>query len=129
MSSTGRICQTIVISLLLLVLCSSCQESRLFPCASGDKAHEIAGRLGVEPSWKDIVMYLEPSLAPGTSREQVFSILDKVGPYEVREFSVKKGYQWNVYFTDPITRRCLRGYGFVADDQGIITAAGYLDFP
>jgi hypothetical protein len=48
-----------------------------------EKARSIATRLGTKPSWEAIRVYYEDALVPGLTRDQVYELLDKIGPYDI----------------------------------------------
>lgn len=118
--------------LLLLLPCMACQLTETLEdilAGDQDKSREIAARLEVAPSWRAIVAYMEQSFTPGKSREEIFDVVAKIGPYETTETKTAHGCVVNVHFTDPVTRKHIEGYSFSFDEQGRLKAAAYLDFP
>jgi len=53
------------------------------PKADSKVVQEIANRIDVDPTWDAIQHYLFISLEPGLSRDEVHSLLDKIGPYTI----------------------------------------------
>ncbi len=103
-----------MVVLTVLVLCVSCKLLAILE-GDQDKAAEIATRLGIEPSWDAIRKYLyEEAFHPGMSRDEVYEILAKVGPY--RESVQHEGRIVRIGFRE--IGRHIQKFTFIFDNQG-----------
>jgi hypothetical protein len=54
----------------------------------------FAERIGIEPTFKALDVYVEETFVPGMSRSEVLKELDKLGTYELSKYSEGKG-KWS----------------------------------
>lgn len=101
-------------------------------------AEEIANRLGVDPTWKDIQHYLFISLEPGLSRDEVHSLLDKIGPYTIVLADSPLEKRWDsdsnqyvlrevIRFDDEDTYRALFEWSFSYNNDDVLVKGYKVD--
>ena len=125
-----------LIPIWLLIAFSLCTSCGLFDILEGDqdKAAEIAAQLGVEPSWNKIREYLyERAFSLGMSKEDVYVILARVGPYESWESSFwdpelgQQVHAVTIRFTETGIH-IMKWFVFIFDSQGKL-ARIHIDSP
>ena len=126
-----------LLALLLLVLAGifgyyKIQEHRV--------VNRIAAQFQIMPSWEAIRNHLYSEIKPGMTREEVYKILDKVGPWEIlwyddpnkdeggwdpdtRQFLFRE----HIRFTQKNTYHEMGFWGFLYDKNGKLVRQSPLD--